>query len=70
MDFDVVTADSPDPRAALRILDGFDECNASDFDVITDSPQIAKVGRARPHIQGKADCFTLLAASSGRACEF
>ena len=71
MSFDVVTEDSPDPRAALRILNNFEE-GADDlqFDVITDSPPAAKVRRTRPIIQGKADCFALVAVTAGRPCEF
>ena len=68
MDFDVVTEDSPNPRAALRILEGVDDEFA--FDVVADSPPIgAKVRRVRPCIQSKADCFALLAVSD-RTCEF
>ena len=69
-EFDAVLENSPDPRLALRILDGVDEDGAApEFDVVTDSPPVAKVPRIRPCIQGKADCFAPLAVDN-RSCEF
>ena len=69
-EFDVVSQDSPDPRAALLLLDEFEDGAAAEFDIVTDSPPVAKVRRTRPSIQGKADCFAFLATSCSKVCEF